>query len=183
NVDITNTVFYRNQCEDALNIIRSEFSLTESKFDFTFGDAFDSDFSNGIVDNTLFTNIGNDAIDFSGSLITITDTRIIGAVDKGISGGENSKLLVDNIYISKSNIGLASKDLSEVIVSNSLVEDCNYGLVLLQKKPEFGPATMKLVNTKLDNLKYPFLIELNSTAIVDNDTIKGIEENLGERFY
>jgi hypothetical protein len=42
---------------------------------------------------------------------------------------------------------------------------------------------MKLVNTKLDNLKYPFLIELNSTAIVDNDTIKGIEENLGERFY
>ena len=183
NVDITNTVFYRNQCEDALNIIRSEFSLTESKFDFTFGDAFDSDFSNGIVDNTLFTNIGNDAIDFSGSLITITDTRIIGAVDKGISGGENSKLLVDNIYISKSNIGLASKDLSEVIVSNSLVEDCNYGLVLLQKKPEFGPSTMKLVNTKLDNLKYPFLIELNSTAIVDNDTIKGIEENLGERFY
>ena len=38
-MDITNTVFYRNQCEDALNIIRSEFSLTESKFDFTFGDA------------------------------------------------------------------------------------------------------------------------------------------------
>jgi len=73
--------------------------------------------------------------------------------------------------------------MSVVDVENSTLDLCNYGIVLLQKKPEFGPATMKLVNTKLDNLKYPFLIELNSTAIVDNDTIKGIEENLGERFY
>ena len=70
-VNITNTLFYRNQCEDALNIIRSEFILDNSSFEYIYGDAFDSDFSNGSLLNTEFKNIGNDAIDFSGSTIHI----------------------------------------------------------------------------------------------------------------
>jgi len=70
-VEITNTTFYRNQCEDALNIIRSDFILKNSIFDYIYSDAFDSDFSTGKVIDTKFTNTGNDAIDFSGSQILI----------------------------------------------------------------------------------------------------------------
>ena len=182
-VTITNSSFYRNQCEDALNTIRSVFTVQNSTFDYTYGDAFDADFCDGKIINCVYRDIGNDAMDFSGSKILIKDTKVLGAEDKGISGGEASSVKVINTDIKRANIGLASKDMSVVDVENSTLDLCNYGIVLLQKKPEFGPATMKLVNTKLDNLKYPFLIELNSTAIVDNDTIKGIEENLGERFY
>ncbi|MDG1900999.1 MAG: right-handed parallel beta-helix repeat-containing protein [Bacteroidales bacterium] len=182
-VDIKNAKFYRNQCEDALNIIRSDFTIQNTTFDYTYADAFDADFCDGKIINCVYRDIGNDAMDFSGSKILIKDTKVLGAEDKGISGGENSRVKVINTDIKRANIGLASKDMSVVDVENSTINLCNYGIVLLQKKPEFGPSTMKLVNTKLDNLKYPFLIELNSTAIVDNDTIKGIEKNLGERFY
>jgi hypothetical protein len=182
-VDIENTTFYRNQCEDALNIIRSDFHLDRSTFDHIFGDAFDSDFSTGLVSNTVFTNIGNDAIDFSGSQITIRDTRIKEVEDKGISGGEESHLRVFNTTITNANIGLASKDLSLVEVSNSNLIDCNYGLVLLQKKPEYGPATLVLKNTKITRPKMEMLIETGSKVEIDGKVIEGNLEKLADMFY
>ena len=182
-VDIDNVTFYRNQCEDALNIIRSDFYLNKSTFNHIFGDAFDSDFSTGLVSNTLFSNVGNDAIDFSGSQIVIRDTQIEDVEDKGISGGEDSYLKVENTTITNANIGLASKDLSVVEVFNSEVRDCNYGLVLLQKKPEYGPATFVLNNTKIIRPKTEMLIEEGSTVELDGKIIKGDLKKLADIFY
>jgi len=182
-VDISNAVFYRNQCEDALNIIRSDFTLENSGFDYIFSDAFDSDFSTGTVSGTKFTNIGNDAIDFSGSEILIESTTIADASDKGISGGEDSHLVVRDCLIERANIGIASKDLSTVTVEKSKVDDCNYGIVLLQKKPEYGPATMVLNNVEFVNAKTKFLIEQGSLVTENGKGIKGDKENVAKLFY
>jgi len=182
-VDISNTTFYRNQCEDALNTIRSDFKLDKSTFSHIYGDAFDSDFCTGLVINCAFKNIGNDAIDFSGSQIKIADTEIIAASDKGISGGEDSYLTVENTIIINSNIGLASKDLSIIDVKNSLVQDCNYGIVLLQKKPEYGAARMILSNTQLLNTKTKLLIEQGSRVVVDGEEIIGEKKDVASIFY
>lgn len=182
-VDIDNVTFYRNQCEDALNVIRSDFNLNNSSFDYIFADAFDSDFSTGKVENTVFTNIGNDAIDFSGSEILIENTQISDVNDKGISGGEDSYLIVNNVKIKNANIGIASKDLSNVEVKNSFVNDCSYGIVLLQKKPEYGPAIMTLNNVVFSNSKLEKLIEINSVVIENGVDIKGTEKNVATLFY
>lgn len=182
-VDIIHCRFYRNQCEDALNLVRSEFLIDDAEFDFIYGDAFDSDFSKGKLLHSEFTNIGNDAIDFSGSDILIKDSRIVGASDKGISGGEDSRLVVDHVFISNANIGLASKDLSVVDVRNSTVTDCNYGIVLLQKKPEYGPAIMMLDHTQLENLKTEQLIEEGSVVIINQERIEGTAKNVARLFY
>ena len=182
-VTITNAKFYRSQCEDALNIIRSDFTLSNSSFDYTFSDAFDADFCTGKVISTTFTNIGNDAMDFSGSEIIITDSKVIGAEDKGISGGEDSKVVVRNTIIQKANIGFASKDLSVVEVIDSRVETCNYGVVLLQKKPEYGPSVMILKNTPLVDTKVEMLIEEGSKVDVDGKIVIGKEKKLSDIFY
>lgn len=182
-VTITNTKFYRSQCEDALNIIRSDFTISNSSFDYTYGDAFDADFCTGKVIATTFTNIGNDAMDFSGSEILIKDSKVIGAEDKGISGGEDSRVTIFNTIIQKANIGFASKDLSVVEVIDSKVETCNYGIVLLQKKPEFGPSVMILKNTLLIDTKVEMLIEEGSKVDVDGKIIIGKEKNLSDVFY
>ncbi len=182
-VDIYQTRFSRNQCEDALNIIRSNFLVSHSSFEHIFADAFDSDFCTGEVRNTNFTNIGNDAIDFSGSQIFIADCQIHAINDKGISAGENSQLTVERVNITHANIGLASKDLSTLVVSNSTVSDCNYGVVLLQKKPEYGSAQMILNQTKLLHSKTTRLIEMGSLLIHDSDTIKGDQKRLADIFY
>ncbi len=182
-VSISNTTFYRNQCEDALNLVRCKFNISNSNFDNIYSDAFDSDFSNGEVSNTTFTNIGNDAMDFSGSKIAVVGAVVTGAKDKGISGGEDSKITVRNTKIEKSNIGIASKDLSMVDVSNSIVKDCNYGIVLLQKKPEYGPSVIKLTNTQLVNSKVEMLIEKNSKVIVNDGVIMGTKKDVLKLFY
>ncbi len=182
-VTITNTKFYRNQCEDALNIIRSNFTISNSSFDYIYGDAFDGDFCIGKVESTTFTNINNDAMDFSGSIIVIKDSEVYSAKDKGISGGEDSQIFVINTKIKNSNIGIASKDLSRVEVSNSKIITCNYGVVLLQKKPEYGPSVMIIKNTLIQNSKVDMLIEENSSVDIDNRIIFGKEKNLSKIFY
>ena len=182
-VDISEASFINNHCEDALNIVRSDFNLKDSKFDKIWGDAFDSDFSTGVVDGVLFTNIGNDAIDFSTSKIDIVNTTIRGAEDKGISGGEDSHLTVRNTIITNANIGLASKDLSTLDVFDSKVEHCKYGVVLLQKKPEYGPASMVLSKVELVDLTTDLLIEKGSKVILNNRVIKGDKKKVAEMFY
>jgi len=182
-VTIRNTRFYRNQCEDALNIIRSEFTVENTTFDYIFGDAFDADFCTGNIISSKYTNIGNDAMDFSGSVITIRDTEVNGANDKGISGGEESTVYVINTNVTRANIGFASKDLSVVEVIDSKVESCNYGVVLLQKKPEYGSCRMTLKNTPLTGSKIEMLIEEGSVVIRDGITIEGTEVNLSAKFY
>jgi hypothetical protein len=182
-VTMDHVLFYRNQCEDALNTVRSEFELKNTSFDHIFGDAFDSDFCKGTVDHCWFTAVGNDAIDYSGSYVQITNTEIDGAEDKGVSGGEDSHLVLENVTVRNSNIGLASKDLSTLDVKNSKVIDCNYGIVLLQKKPEYGPAKMKLVNMLIEHAKTPYLIEKGSEVVVDGKSLKGDKEDVAGMFY
>jgi len=78
---------------------------------------------------------------------------------------------------------LAAKDLSLVNVKNSSIKDCSYGIVLLQKKPEYGPAVMELLNTEIFNSKTKMLVEKGSRVIIDGVTIDGNEKNVSELFY
>ena len=57
----------------------------------TKSDAFDGDFVEGIVKDSNFINLGNDAIDVSGSDIKITNVTINKAGDKGLSAGDKVK--------------------------------------------------------------------------------------------
>ncbi len=182
-LDINNLTIYRNQCEDALNLIRCNFLMDSSRFDNTHSDAFDSDFSNGLVENSTFTYIGNDALDFSGSHIDIKNCYISQVADKGVSGGENSHITIENTTIEKANIGIASKDLSSVKAQNSLIKDCNYGVVLLQKKPEFGPATMQIINVRFVNPKTKLLIEKGSSVMFNGKLLQGSKTNVAKIFY
>jgi len=80
-------------------------------FENIYSDAFDGDFSDGYISNTSFINCANDAIDISGSNVTIDSVFIQNSGDKGISvGGEESILKATNITIIDSEIGMTSKD-------------------------------------------------------------------------
>ena len=182
-VDINGLTIENNQCEDALNTVRSKFVMKNSVFEKTFADAFDSDFSTGTIINTSFKDIGNDAIDFSGSIISIKKVTVNSAVDKGISGGEDSHLKISDVIIKNANIGIASKDLSHLDVENSMIENCKYGLVLLQKKPEYGPATMILKNTIFTDCKDNRLIEKGSSIVFEGKKIEGVMKNVDKMFY
>lgn len=182
NVSVDHCQFNANNCEDALNIIRSEFNVSNCSFKNVFGDAFDSDFCRGVLTKTTFNNIANDGIDFSGSVVDVSDCEFNGIGDKAVSGGEQSTLTVTGMTVNKAEIGIASKDLSLVTVSNSELKNCNFGYVAYTKKPEYGGADLKIENVSISDLKTEFDIERKSTLTLNGKVIKGKGESKIEKY-
>ncbi len=137
-VKIFGCQFLNNQCEDALNIVRSDFEVDKCSFRNIFGDAFDADFCNGTVANCIFEEIKNDALDFSTSVITIHKCEMNGVGDKAISAGEQATITATDINVKNANIGFASKDKSVLTLDRVTIKDAQTGFAAYQKKPEFG---------------------------------------------
>ena len=75
-VSIARSEFAANHSEDSLNVVRSPFEIDETLVHQTFSDAFDADFSDGEIRRSTFRDSGNDAIDVSGSFVTISSVRL-----------------------------------------------------------------------------------------------------------
>jgi hypothetical protein len=183
-VELKNCIFASNSnCDDALNIVRSNFTVTKCKFENTFADAFDSDFCTGSVTNCIFENIGNDAIDFSGSQVEISDCKMLEITDKAISGGEKSTLIVSNCEIDNANIGVAAKDLSILKLDKITMNKTVYGIVAFIKKPEYGSANIVIDNIKMKNNMVFHQIEVGSNLTLNGKLIEGREKNLAIKLY
>jgi hypothetical protein len=182
-VDISNTTFTNNHCEDMLNTIRSKFYLKNCTIKNTFGDAHDSDFCTGTLDNCSFSNCANDAIDFSTSDVVIKNCKINGTGDKGISVGENTKAKIISCVIDNVNIGIASKDLSHADITGVKISHAVYGFVLLQKKPEFGPASITATGCEMSDVSTTSLVEKGSVLKLNGVTIISKKPKLFALFY
>ena len=103
------------QCEDAVNVVNGDIYMDNSEVYGVAAGTLDSDFSTGIIKNSTFINIGNDALDFSGSTIQLQDIPSnIG--DKGISAGEASTIEANKVTVDGAEYAVASKDKSFVIL-------------------------------------------------------------------
>lgn len=182
-VHIDNSRFISNRCEDALNIIRSEFTLTNSLFEQTFSDSFDGDFVTGTVQNCIFRDSGNDGVDVSGSNIELIDLLIENPSDKAISAGEASTMKGNNIKIISGEIGVVSKDLSTIDFDGVEVTDTRLGLSAFQKKSEYGVAKISINNLVLNNVEKDHLIELNSELRIDNKLMETVSNKVIEQMY
>lgn len=150
--------FHRNHCEDALNVIRSTYKMEYCRFSETEYDAFDSDFCKGEINNSTFTDIGNDAMDFSGSIVTTRDCKAIRCGDKGISTGEESDVTALNFIVENANIGAASKDFSTLYFRDVTLKNCEQGFAAYQKKPEFGGAHIVVEGYKAEGIRRLYAI-------------------------
>ncbi len=165
NVTIEDCLFSSNQCEDALNVVKSTFSLKNSQFVHTFSDAFDADYSDGIIADCHFYHTGNDALDFSTSTIRVVDCTMESIGDKAISVGEQATVEAKNLIINQAVTALASKDKSSLTVDSVAMQHCNTGFAAYQKKPEFGPASIHCGYFSYDDVEHLFMIEPNSQFV------------------
>ncbi len=76
-VSLENVTISNNTCEDALNIIRTNFEMKSCSISNTQSDAFDGDYVKGTILYCKFSDLGNDAIDVSGSDLTIKGVVVI----------------------------------------------------------------------------------------------------------
>ncbi|SDR75155.1 Right handed beta helix region [Formosa sp. Hel1_31_208] len=181
-VEMNNVIIENNRCEDALNIVRTTFRMRYCRISNTQSDAFDGDFVKGNIVDCNFDNLGNDAIDVSGSDLKIIRVNIEKAGDKGLSAGEDSKMMVENVQISNSEIAIAGKDLSTVTIKNLKVTDTKLGFTAFQKKPEFGPSNITANEIVMNGVETKYLIESSSSLIVDGKKIE-TAQNVKDRMY
>lgn len=166
-VNINHSFFSSNFSEDSLNIIRSNFKISNSSFLNSFSDALDLDSSNGEIYNISFKNIGNDAIDISNGEVLINQLKINNSPDKAISIGEKSLVDGSEIFIDRSGIGIASKDLSTISLRNIIIKNTDVCFTSFQKKNEYGPASINVLDDKsVLSCEKEYLLEKGSSITV-----------------
>lgn len=171
-VKISNTHFLNTNAEDFLNIIHSKFKLDNVIFSNASSDAFDSDFSSGIIQNSFFDKITGDAIDFSGSDVTVENTIFKNIRDKAISAGEESFLKINNVEARNIGVGVASKDASVVDIKNSSFFNYKlFALMTYNKKSFYDYPTINGENLKFDNQNSSFVRQINSFMKINGNII------------
>ncbi|MFT5750766.1 MAG: hypothetical protein ACI86L_000264, partial [Dokdonia sp.] len=182
-VNLSHVTFKNNRSEDALNIIRTVFTMTDSTFENTKSDAFDGDFVKGTILRSTFTNSGNDGIDISGSELYLEDIVINNPSDKAISAGENSRITGKKIRVIGGEIGVVSKDLSSVVLSDLSITDTRLGLSAFQKKSEYGTASISIKNLSLAQVEQPHLIEIESQLLIDGLPVTTVSNSVIDQMY
>jgi len=168
--------------EDAINIVNSSFSLNSVFIKGTISDGLDSDFSEGSVLYSKFLNIGGDALDFSGSNVSINQTQASNVKDKAISAGEESILNIENSNFSNIGIGIASKDGSQVNVLNTSFKNFKLSPAMTYIKKSFYEAPkLVLQNCDIDT-NSDFIAQTGTSIFVDGVQIKTQDLNV-EKLY
>ena len=139
-------------------------------------DAFDSDFSDGVVRNSVFRNIVNDGIDVSGSRVQVSSIQFFDIKDKAISVGEDSTLDATELTIDGADAGVVSKDKSVVNIRNSTFKDVNNALMAYIKKEEWGPAEIHCDDCLFDQVEQVAVEQYTSRITIDGKEVSPTPE-------
>ena len=170
---IENATFSNMQCEDALNIVSSEFKMVDVLISEARADGFDSDFSIGEVLNSRFERTGNDGLDISGTKLKIDNLQFENIGDKAISDGERSELSGHNIQIDRANTGVVSKDDSDAKLDKVTFKGIvGSPLMTYIKKAEYGPARLACNNCSLEESL--IANQYGSSIKVDNQSVAAV---------
>ncbi len=149
-VTMESVSFYGSKAEDALNIIESDFELRGTVFREARSDAFDADYSDGVILNSKFFDIGGDALDTSGSEISGEHLLFEEIVDKAISAGEGSRVRVDHVVARDVGAAVVSKDGSDLSVQHLSVFNARVAAgMAYRKKSIYGPARLTISSSEL----------------------------------
>jgi hypothetical protein len=136
----------------------------------------------------LFQDIGKagggDGLDLSGSQVMVNGSHFRNISDKGLSVGEQSKVKAANLIIEHVGIGAASKDSSELEISNSTINQAeNAGLMAYIKKPaEFGPARINARDIKFNGTNVRARAQNGSSITIDGIPVPTEEIDVGQLY-
>jgi hypothetical protein len=169
-IHLSHCRFSENHGEDALNVFDTSFRFERCEFSDSVSDAFDGDFVQGQIIDCQFQRIGGDAIDVSGSEVQVQRVSIRHARDKGISAGENSQVVAEQVRVDGAKMAVCSKDRSRVQIRQLTVERATYALAAYVKKPEYGPATLDAASVTLRQGKL-HLAQIGSKIRIDGHAV------------
>ena len=134
--------------------------------------------SYGIIKNSTFKYIGNDAIDLSDSKAYLENLFFFKVGDKLISAGENTKANIKKIEGRNSYIGIASKDGSISIAENINFVDVKIPFASYQKKKSFDHGVLKINDpVNLENYLVKNIKDAKSDIFINAKKIQSSNRN------
>ncbi|MDH3213664.1 MAG: right-handed parallel beta-helix repeat-containing protein, partial [Myxococcales bacterium] len=157
-----------NRSEDALNVIRSHFVLSDLEIVDSASDALDSDFSEGRIEGGRISRVGGDGIDVSESEVHLSGVHLSEIRDKAVSVGERSRLTASGLEISRSGTAFVSKDRSHGEIRDSQIfEIAHTALMAYVKKAEYGPAELEASGNSITRVQRVALAQTGSRVVID----------------
>lgn len=157
NINIQNLQLSRNKnFDDMMHVVYVDnLNIIDSHFLDSNADAIDIDSSKNVkIENIYIKNAGNDCLDFMQTIGFVKKSNFSSCLDKGISVGERSNIVIDGINIENSKTALVSKDNSSVSIAESSIISNELGLSAFKKNWRYGNGgKIKLSNIKFHNNK------------------------------
>jgi len=154
-----------SNCEDGINLINTSGNINEIVSENSLYDGLDIDFSSLSIKSIKINNSLNDCLDFSFGNYFVKNLELNYCGDKGISVGEKSVANFKIANISNSNIGIASKDSSNVNVDTANIVNTKICVSAYRKKQEFTGAILKIINSNCENYYKKMDMDKNSKII------------------
>lgn len=148
--------------DDGVNVKYAKARIKNNTFYKNKFDGLDLDFvkKGSIVSGNSFEKNGNDGMDISGTTdLIIKNNKIRTSGDKGISVGEDSHITIINNSIEDTQMGIAVKDNSTVILNHNNIINNSVGAAAYNKKELFGGGHIKVYNTLFKENKQDFGLE------------------------
>ena len=95
------------------------------------------DYGGAKLKSVQFSNVQNDALDFSGSFFKANDIQISDVKDKGLSLGEQSAGVLLGFEIKNTTNAAVVKDGSILRMENGTIWDCQKGVLAYHKKKQY----------------------------------------------
>ena len=133
-----------SNCEDSVNLIRTTGHIKRFDSKNSAKDALDIDFSNIKIDEVSINSANNDCMDLSGGNYELHELNLSKCGDKALSVGEKSFVKLENFNVSKSTIGLSSKDSSITSIKNAKIQNTELCIEAKRKKQEFSGGIINL---------------------------------------
>jgi hypothetical protein len=182
-VELDHCTLTGNRTDDALNIVRSAFSLRDVTIVEPRSDGFDGDYVEGTIAGGFISRAGGDGIDVGGSRVTVRGTRFRDIRDKAISVGERSQLSARDLQIEYAGIGLASKNGSEATIAESTLSDiADVALVAYTNRPEFGAGSLIAEKNRIIRAALPALAQTGNRVLIDGSILPSVDAAI-DRLY
>ncbi len=141
-------------CEDSINLIKSKGNIILLEIANSASDSIDIDFSNLSIDKIKVKNSINDCLDLSYGNYEIKEITVEECGDKGISVGEKSNVKINDLISKNTNIAVATKDSSTLLLNSSFISKTTLCFAAYRKKQEFSGGKILINKTNCDKKDY-----------------------------
>jgi len=157
-----------SNCEDSINMVKVRGQINNVNISNSYLDGLDIDFSNIDIKKISINDSKNDCVDVSAGKYNFSILELSNCGDKGLSVGEQSEIIIKNIVINNTDLGIAVKDGSIANIFNAKIKDVDTCLGAYNKKQEFSGGYINIGELTCENFINKNIIGNQSKILFNN---------------